>query len=393
MRMNELIAGVRAKWRSRSMATYGTTWPKWWRDRGAGEAYSGSVRRGIGAGSRPAVMDDHAEPEALGSLGLSIDDVQAGGRCRRKVAAIAAAKCFEGDRRFDIVVRLPEAQRKNRKRWASCPIPVTGRRGLGGEQATILGCSAASTRLNRGWLAMVPQISREERGKRRVGRTSNVCVGRDLGFVRGGVYRDQVSARIELPEGYWVDYGGTSEQLISAGQRLSVGTRGVGHDLGLLFMASARPGMQRSCSRGIPLALDGGVAALWLRDIRSPISAGVGFIRAVRRGRCSNGLVDVSFIRRLSRPGAPLHEPILNGAQARLASGADGRRWWPAWVLCPWPLKRRHGCRGATAARYRFSIPGGPRGAFFIPDAVTLLVLPALAIAGSQKWRATACRG
>jgi cobalt-zinc-cadmium resistance protein CzcA len=182
----------------------------------------------------------------------------------------------------------------------------------GGEQATYVPLHQLAS------IEVVPgpnQISREN-GKRRVVVTSNVR-GRDLGsFVEE--LRDQVSARIELPEGYWVDYGGTFEQLISAGQRLSVVVPVVLVMIfGLLFMAFGSARDAAIVFTGIPLALTGGVAALWLRDIPFSISAGVGFI-ALSGVAVLNGLVMVSFIRRLLDQGAPLHEAILNGAQARL---------------------------------------------------------------------------
>lgn len=310
MRMNELIAGVRAEV---AVKVYGDDMEQLAEIGGEIEA----LVEGIQGASDVAleqvtglpVMTITPNLEALARYGLSIDDVQ-------QAVAVAqggaiAGQVFEGDRRFDIVVRLPEAQRQDPQALASLPIPVPAAV-AGGEQATYVPLHQLAS------IEVVPgpnQISREN-GKRRVVVTSNVR-GRDLGsFVEE--LRDQVSARIELPEGYWVDYGGTFEQLISAGQRLSVVVPVVLVMIfGLLFMAFGSARDAAIVFTGIPLALTGGVAALWLRDIPFSISAGVGFI-ALSGVAVLNGLVMVSFIRRLLDQGAPLHEAILNGAQARL---------------------------------------------------------------------------
>ncbi len=310
MRMNELIAGVRAEV---AIKVYGDDMEQLAEIGGEIEALAEGIQGASDVALEQVtglpVMTITPNLEALARYGLSIDDVQ-------QAVAVAqggaiAGQLFEGDRRFDIVVRLPEAQRQNPQALASLPIPVPAAV-AGGDQATYVPLHQLAS------IEVVPgpnQISREN-GKRRVVVTSNVR-GRDLGsFVEE--LRDQVSARIELPEGYWVDYGGTFEQLISAGQRLSVVVPVVLVMIfGLLFMAFGSARDAAIVFTGIPLALTGGVAALWLRDIPFSISAGVGFI-ALSGVAVLNGLVMVSFIRRLLDQGAPLHEAILNGAQARL---------------------------------------------------------------------------
>ncbi len=310
MRMNELIAGVRAEV---AIKVYGDDMEQLAEIGGEIEALAEGIQGASDVALEQVtglpVMTITPNLEALARYGLSIDDVQ-------QAVAVAqggaiAGQVFEGDRRFDIVVRQPEAQRQDPQALASLPIPVPAAV-AGGEQATYVPLHQLAS------IEVVPgpnQISREN-GKRRVVVTSNVR-GRDLGsFVEE--LRDQVSARIELPEGYWVDYGGTFEQLISAGQRLSVVVPVVLVMIfGLLFMAFGSARDAAIVFTGIPLALTGGVAALWLRDIPFSISAGVGFI-ALSGVAVLNGLVMVSFIRRLLDQGAPLHEAILNGAQARL---------------------------------------------------------------------------
>jgi cobalt-zinc-cadmium resistance protein CzcA len=141
--------------------------------------------------------------------------------------------------------------------------------------------------------------------------------GRDLGsFVEE--LRERVSNEVELPEGYWVEYGGTFEQLISAGKRLSVVVPVVLVMIfGLLFMAFGSGKDAAIVFSGVPLALTGGVLALWLRGIPFSISAGVGFI-ALSGVAVLNGLVMISFIRKLREQGDPLHDAVQDGALTRL---------------------------------------------------------------------------
>jgi cobalt-zinc-cadmium resistance protein CzcA len=159
------------------------------------------------------------------------------------------------------------------------------------------------------------QISREN-GKRRVVVTANVR-GRDLGgFVEE--VKQVVQERVEIPAGYWVDYGGTFEQLISARARLSVVVPvALILIFGLLFMAFGSGRAAALIFSGVPLALTGGILALWLRDIPLSISAGVGFI-ALSGVAVLNGVVMVSFIRGLRDQGMKIDEAIIEGALTRL---------------------------------------------------------------------------
>jgi cobalt-zinc-cadmium resistance protein CzcA len=159
------------------------------------------------------------------------------------------------------------------------------------------------------------QISREN-GKRRVVVTANVR-GRDLGsFVTD--LRAQVNENIDLPEGYWIEFGGTFEQLISASKRLQlVVPAALAIIFGLLFMAFGSGRDALIVFSGVPLALTGGVLALWLRGIPLSISAGVGFI-ALSGVAVLNGVVMIAFIRKLREQGDPLHEAIVDGAIGRL---------------------------------------------------------------------------
>ena len=159
------------------------------------------------------------------------------------------------------------------------------------------------------------QISREN-GKRRVVVQANVR-GRDLGsFVEEAQRR--VDAEIALPAGYWITWGGQFENLIAARKRLMVV---VPLSLLLIFVLlfATFNSVKHSLIvfSGVPLALTGGILALWARGIPFSISAGVGFI-ALSGIAVLNGLVMVSFINALRREGHTLDVAITTGALTRL---------------------------------------------------------------------------
>ena len=244
---------------------------------------------------------------AIARLGLSMEDVQS--VIATSMGGTTAGQIFEGDRRFDIVVRLPEDLRRNTDAIGRLQIPLPGAEGVSrgfvplSEIATI----ALETGPN--------QISRED-GKRRIVVTTNVR-GRDLGSFIGET-RERVEREVQLPEGYWVTYGGTFEQLISAANRLQLVVPAVLLLIfGLLFALFRSVKDSAIVFSGVPLALTGGVAALALRGLPLSISAGVGFI-ALSGVAVLNGLVMVTFIRSLIQQGKPVPEAIREGALTRL---------------------------------------------------------------------------
>jgi cobalt-zinc-cadmium resistance protein CzcA len=224
-----------------------------------------------------------------------------------------AGVLYEGDRRFDIVVRLPEHLRSDIDTLENLPVPLTLAHEEGAENRPDYVPLKEVADLN---IAFGPaQISREN-AKRRVTVTANVRE-RDLGgFVTE--LQDAVRGKINLPAGYWIEYGGTFEQLISARTRLMIVVPvALALIFGLLFMAfnSARAALV--IFSGVPLALTGGIAALMLRDIPFSISAGVGFI-ALSGVAVLNGVVMISFIRDLQAKGKALEQAIIEGALTRL---------------------------------------------------------------------------
>jgi cobalt-zinc-cadmium resistance protein CzcA len=246
---------------------------------------------------------------ALGRHGLAVDDVQ--NVVRASIGGIVAGQIFEGDRRFDVVVRLPESLRANVAEIGRLRVPLHPVAGGIDTHGFVPLSSVAKIEVVIG----PNQISRED-GKRRVVVTANVR-GRDLGsFV--AELRNRVQQDVELPTGYWITYGGTFEQLISATNTLQVVVPlALLLIFALLFVLFGSVTDAAIVFTGVPLALTGGVAALILRGMPLSISAGVGFI-ALSGVAVLNGVVMVSFIRSLLAQGRPLEEAIREGALVRM---------------------------------------------------------------------------
>ncbi|PJD92649.1 MAG: CusA/CzcA family heavy metal efflux RND transporter [Legionella sp.] len=248
---------------------------------------------------------------ALERYGLNISSVQS-------VVQVAmggkdVGQLFEGDKRFDIVVRLPEQLRTDINTLENLPIPLTmTETDWTSKKPNYVPLKEVATLST----AYGPnQISREN-GKRRVVVTANIR-GRDLaGFVEE--VKKSVREKIELPPGIWISYGGTFEQLISAQARLMIVVPiTLLLILGFLFVAFGSARTALLIFSGVPLALTGGIVALWARGIPFSISAGVGFI-ALSGVAVLNGVVMVSFIRNLINDGKPLYDAIVEGALTRL---------------------------------------------------------------------------
>jgi cobalt-zinc-cadmium resistance protein CzcA len=309
MRMNELIAGVRAEVAIKVFGDDLATLVKLGeRVENVAASVAGAADVKLEQSTGLPLLTIQPDRTALARYGLSVADLQ--DTVSIALGGGVAGQVFEGDRRIDIVVRLPEAQRTRLEALGSLPIPLPPRADADAPATVPLG-EVARIELSEG----PNQVSRE-RGKRRVVVTANVRE-RDLGsFVEE--LRDTVAAGVALPAGYWIDYGGTFEQLISASQRLQVVVPVVlALIFGLLFMAFGSARDAAVIFSGVPLALTGGVLALWLRGIPFSISAGVGFI-ALSGVAVLNGVVLVSFIRRLLDDGHELEGAIVQGALTRL---------------------------------------------------------------------------
>ena len=242
----------------------------------------------------------------LGRYGLNVVDLQ--DWVSTAIGGESAGILYEGDRRFELIVRLPETLRSDLERLKYLPVPLENGGENGGyvplEEIASLDISPAPA-----------QISREN-GKRRIVVTANVR-GRDLGSFVAEV-KEKIAAEAEIPPGYWLDYGGTFEQLESASQRLSIVVPiTLVVILGILVMAFGSVKDALIIFSGVPLALTGGVLSLYFRGMPLSISAGVGFI-ALSGVAVLNGLVMVAFIRDLWREQGDLLEAVIEGAITRL---------------------------------------------------------------------------
>jgi len=308
LRVNELISGVRS---DVAVKVFGD-------DLGVLEATANEIaatlRRVPGASevqveqtSGLPVLQIRVDRERAARMGLNIGDVQE--MIATATAGRAAGTMFEGDRRFDIVVRLPEAVRGDIDALRRLPVALPGS-GEGTRSFIALG-EIASFEVAPG----PNQLSREQ-GKRRVVVTANVR-GRDIGsFVADAQQR--IAQEVRIAPGYWTAWGGQFEHLTTAAERLRLI---IPASLLLVFVLlylvfnNVRDGLL--VFTGIPFALAGGVAALWLRGIPLSISAAVGFI-ALSGVAVLNGLVLISFIRSLRQDGLPLLDAVRQGALARL---------------------------------------------------------------------------
>lgn len=323
MRMNELISGVRA---DVAVVVYGDDLDMLAQvGRRVQQVVSGvpgaaDVR--LEETSGLPLLTVRPDRQALAGYGLNPGQVQS--TVATAVGGTVAGQLFEGDRRFDIVVRLPEALRQDPAALADLPVSLEPALANGNADELSRGGSAASggprtvplRELARIETSEGPNQVNRENGKRRIVVTANVR-DRDLGgFV--AELQSAVGTQVVVPNGYWIDYGGSFEQLISASQRLAVVVPvTLVLIFALLFWAFGSGRDALVVFSGVPLALTGGVLALALRGMPLSISAGVGFI-ALSGVAVLNGLVMISFIRQLRGQGLALPDAVREGALGRL---------------------------------------------------------------------------
>ncbi|MDR7037712.1 cobalt-zinc-cadmium resistance protein CzcA [Methylobacterium sp. BE186] len=305
MRFNELLAGTRGDLAVKVFGErFETMLPVANRVAAALRATRGAedvkVEQAVGL----PVLDIRIDKGEIARLGLSHRAVQ--DVIGAAIGGHEAGTLFEGDRRFPIVVRLAEDPRADLDVLKALPVPLP----RGERAATVPLRQVADFAVTEG----PNQISREN-GKRRVVVTANVR-GRDIASV---VAEAQARvAGVALPAGSWIAWGGQFENLAGVRQRLALavpacfvlilvllyGALGSFRDAILVFSA-------------VPLALTGGLAALWLRGMPLSVPAAVGFI-ALSGIAVLNGLVMLTRVRQEREAGLPLAAAIREGALARL---------------------------------------------------------------------------
>ncbi|WP_336814750.1 efflux RND transporter permease subunit [Bosea sp. MMO-172] len=221
-----------------------------------------------------------------------------------------AGVVFEGDRRFDIVVRLPDRVRDDLEALQNLPVPIP---------AVAAGSAPSSVPLKQiaefSFSEGPNQISREN-GKRRIVVTANVR-GRDIASVVGEA-QSKVATSVKIPTGSWITWGGQFENLAAARQRLMIVVPACFFLIFLLLYQALRSARDALLVfSAVPLALTGGIIALWLRGMPFSVSAAVGFI-ALSGVAVLNGLVMLTFIKQLAEEGRAVKEAIFEGAMTRL---------------------------------------------------------------------------
>lgn len=303
MRFNELISGVRAdlgiKIFGDDLATLVTT------ANAIGEVVekiAGAADVGVEQVTGLPVLSVMPRRLELARYGLTIEALQH--FVATGIGGEEAGLIYQGDRRFKLVVRLPENRRNDIDKLIFLPVPLPDGGYVPLGEVASLEFSPAPAQIGR------------ENGKRRILVSANVR-DRDLGRFVAEVKRS-IAEQVNLPSGYWLDYGGTFQQLESAAQRLGwIVPLTLLLIIGLLVLAFGSLKDALIIFTGVPLALTGGVLALWLRDMPLSISAGIGFI-ALSGVAVLNGLVLVTFIRDRWREQGDLQRAIVEGALIRL---------------------------------------------------------------------------
>ncbi|KTD62213.1 efflux RND transporter permease subunit [Legionella spiritensis] len=308
MRFNELISGIRA---DVAIKIYGDDLEKL--QSLAKDVFKvvnpveGAADARIEQASGLPTITIRIDRKKLALYGLNMQDVQ--DAVETALSGRVTGLVYLGDQRFGLVIRLKDKERKDKNVLSNIFIKLPPKADGINHFIPLSEVASLDEKLGPN------QISREN-GKRRIFVSTNVR-DRDLrSFV------DEIQAKIKnnvtLPPGYWIEYGGEFEQMTSAVNRLMVVVpMTLLLIFVLLFMALQSKHDTIVVFSGIPLALTGGVFALWIRGIPLSISAGVGFI-ALSGIAVLNGLVMITFITNLRKHGHHLVYSIIRGALARL---------------------------------------------------------------------------
>lgn len=306
MRFNELIAGIQS---DVAVKIYGDDFQTLQQ---TGDKVAAALRTVPGAADVVVdkleglpVLQIDINREAVSRYGVQMRDVLE--TIRIAMGGGKAGVFYSGDRRLDIVVRMKERLREDREALQNLPIPLSSSSEQNAQFIPLQ--EIAAIQLKEGW----NEIGREN-GKRVLIVQANVR-GSDLGtFIHNA--KHTLQQKVHIPAGYWIAWGGQYESLLSARDRLMIV---VPVCFFLIFIAlyAAFKSVKDAFAvfSGVPLALTGGILALWFRDMPFSISAAVGFI-ALSGIAVLNGIVLVSSIKQLGEQGA--EDPITEGSMMRL---------------------------------------------------------------------------
>ncbi len=372
MRFNELIAGVRSdvavKVYGDDFETIGKT----------ANSIAGALRSVPGAADVKVeqstglpMLEIDINKNTIARYGLNIGDVL--DLISAAIGGREAGLIFEGDRRFPIVVRLPETVRQDISALENLPVAVPHEDGEEGGAFVPLK-QIATFRLSEG----PNQISREN-GKRRVVVQANVR-GRDIGsFVAEA--QQAIDKNVQVPAGYWLDWGGQFENLMAARDRLMIVVPACFFVIFMmLFTALGSAKQALLVFSGVPLAISGGILTLFLAGMPFSIPAAVGFI-ALSGIAVLNGLVMVTYINQLVEEGMERRRAIVEGALTRLRPVLMTALVASLGFV---PMALAHGTGAEVQKPLAMVVIGGLISA----TALTLLVLPALYKVFSGKDRA-----
>ena len=302
MRMNELIAGIRG---DIGIKVYGDDLEELRRLGGEVQAVlaqiPGASEASVEQLTGQTFLQVRVDPQAIARFGVPTRNVL------NVVEAVGTKKVGdvrEGQRRFPLVVRLPDRQRTDPDALANTLIPTEAGPVLPlNRVAQIVEIEGPAT-INREW------------GRRRITVQCNVR-GRDVaGFVAEA--KQRIAAQVRLPEGYSIEWGGQFENMERANRKLMfVVPMALALIFVLLFFSLGSLRDVLIVASGIPLGLVGGVLALWLRDMPFTVSSAIGFV-ALSGVAILNGLVLVTFIRQKIDAGQPLEQAVREGCLVRL---------------------------------------------------------------------------
>ena len=303
MRFNEIMAGARADLLCK---IYGDDFAELERLAGETRAVLQSIRGGreseFDAIGRAPMLEITPNRLALQRYNLHAEDLNH--VVETALAGMQVGTMIEGNRRFPIVVRLAEPLRMDSEAMVRLPVRTD-------EGGVLTLGQVAEVKLTQ----QVGTVARENT-QRRAAILVNVR-GRDTaGFVEEAT--EKIRQQVKFPEGYYFEFGGQFENLVAARQRLLVVVPlALALIFVLIFFALGSVRQALLVYTGIPLAVTGGVFALWLRDMPFTISAGVGFI-ALSGVAVLNGLILITYFNNLREQGRSIRDAVTEGALVRL---------------------------------------------------------------------------